>query len=439
VFALAYFLLSVSLREQDRAIIESELELYASRYETAGLDAVVAEINARHRESLFVRVAGPGNQTLLLHVPAEWNEFDFKQLEATRPGKNRQWSTLVAAEEELFEDPDRLEVLSSTLPDGSLVQVGKSTEARKDILDYFQSLFAVVMIVVLGLGFAGGALLASRALRPLRDLAAVLRSIRETGEMDARAPIPATGDELEELARLFNTLLETIESLVNRMRGALDDIAHDLRTPMTRLRGTAEMALQAKADAETYKEALADCLEEAEQVLTMLNTLADISEAEAGAMKLDLEEVDLAGVIRGVMGVYQYVAEEKDITLRTTLPEQLRLRVDPKRIRQAVANLLDNAIKYTPAGGRVEVEAHLEQQQALISVSDTGIGLKPEELPKIWERLYRGEASHSQRGLGLGLSLVRAVVLAHKGTVEAHSQPGQGSQFVLRLPFSAAR
>jgi len=124
--------------------------------------------------------------------------------------------------------------------------------------------------------------------------------------------------------------------------------------------------------------------------------------------------------------------------LSTAVPEQLRLRVDPKRIRQAVANLLDNAIKYTSEGGRIVIEARLEQHQALISVSDSGIGLKPEELPKIWDRLYRGEASHSQRGLGLGLSLVRAVVLAHKGTVEAQSQPGQGSQFVIRLPFSSA-
>ena len=439
MFALAYVLLSVSLQQQDRAIIESELQLYASRYETAGLDAVVAEINGRHRESLFVRVAGPRNQTLLQHIPAEWNEFDFKQLEAAPPSTDRQWTYLVAAEEEWFEDPDRLEILSRTLPDGSVVQVGKSTEARKDILGYFQGIFAVVMIVVLGLGFAGGALLASRSLQPLRDLAAVLRSIRETGKMDARAPTPPTGDELEELARLFNALLETIESLVARMRDALDNIAHDLRTPMTRVRGAAEMALRSNPDLESCREALADCLEESEQVLTMLNALTDISEAEAGALKLDVEEVDLPGLIRSVIGVYQYVADDKGIAVHTALPEQLGLRADAKRLRQAVANLLDNAIKYTPHGGRIEIEAQREQHQVVISVTDTGIGIQPEELPKIWDRLYRGEASHAQRGLGLGLSLVRAVVLAHKGSVEAHSQPGQGSRFVICLPINSSR
>ncbi|MBI4461920.1 MAG: HAMP domain-containing histidine kinase [Acidobacteria bacterium] len=437
VFGLAYFLLSVALQQKDWEIIESQLKLYASRYESEGLEAIRGEIDAGHKESLFVRVAGPRNQTLLQHIPVEWNEFDFKQLEATRPRSDPQWTYLVAAEEELFEDPDRLEILSSTLPDGSLVQVGKSTEARKDILGYFQGIFAIVMVAVLGIGVAGGALLADRSLRPVRDLVAVLRSVRETGKLTARVPTRQTGDELDELAGLFNALLGTIESLVNRMRSALDTIAHDLRTPMTRLRGAAEMALRAQPDLQTYKQALADCLEEAEQTLTMLNTLMDVAEAEAGAMKLEVEEVNLAALIGSVVGLYEHVAEDKGITLHTALPERLCLQADAKRLRQAVANLLDNAIKYTPPGGRIEIEAHGEQHQALISVRDTGIGIKPEELPKIWDRLYRGEAGQSQRGLGLGLSLVRAVVLAHKGSVEAHSQPGQGSRFVVYLPVDS--
>src|SRR3989338_5094673 len=163
--------------------------------------------------------------------------------------------------------------MSVTLPDGFLLQVGRSTEARDDILEYFQGVFAIVLVAVLGIGVRGGAWLANRSLRPVRDLAGVLRSIRQTGNMNARAPTRKTGDELDELAGLFNALLDTIESLVNRMRSALDTIAHDLRTPMTRLRGAAEIALHAPPDAETYKQALADCLEETEQTLTMLNTL----------------------------------------------------------------------------------------------------------------------------------------------------------------------
>lgn len=439
LFGLAYFLLSVSLQQKDREIIASELKLYASRYENGGLEAVSAEINAGHKESLFVRVAGPRNETLFHNMPSQWDDFDVTQLEAMGIRGDRRWTYLGGKEEgEVFEDPDKLEIMSVALPDGSFLQVGKSTEGRKEILEYFQGIFAIVVVAVLGIGFAGGALLAHRSLRPVRDLAGALRSVRDTGRMNARVPTRQTGDELDELAGLFNALLETIESLVNRMRSALDNIAHELRTPMTRLRGAAEMALRSHPDAETYKQALADCLEEAEQSLTTLNALMDVAEAEAGAMKLDLEEVDLSSLIHSVLGLYEHVAEDKGITLQGALPERLCLQADPKRIRQAVANLLDNAIKYTPQGGRIEIKAHGEPQQVLISVRDTGIGITPEELPKIWDRLYRGEASRSQRGLGLGLSLVRAVVFAHKGSVEAHSESGKGSRFVISLPVTSA-
>lgn len=439
IFGLAYFLLSSSLEEKDRESIESQLRLYASHYESGGLDKLIQKLNGGDKESLFVRVAGPGNETVFQNMPAQWDEFDLKQLETKAVKGNLQWTYLVAEEDtELFEEAERLEILSLTLPDGFFLQAGKSTESREDMLEYFQGIFAIILVVVLGIGFAGGALLAQRSLRPVRDLAGALRWVRETGNMKARVPTRQTGDELDELAALFNALLETIESLVNRMHSSLDTIAHELRTPMTRLRGAAEMALRSNPDPQTYKQALADCLEEAEQTLTMLNTLMDVAEAETGAMKLELEPVDLRSLIGSVVGLYEHVAEDKGVTLHTSLPPGLRLRADPKRIRQAVANLLDNAIKYTPAGGRIAIEAHPNQQLVMISVKDTGIGIKPDELPKIWDRLYRGEASHSQRGLGVGLSLVRAVILAHNGSVEAYSEPGQGSRFVVYLPLDLA-
>lgn len=438
LFGLAYVLLSSSLEQKDRELISSQLKLYASRYESEGLPALIEEVEAGPKESLYVRVAGPENNTLFQNIPLDWGDFESAQLESVVVEGNLQWSHVLGAVEEgeLIPDPDRLELLSATLPDGSLLQVGKTTEARKEILEYFQRTSALVLVAVLGIGLAGGALLAHRSLRPVCELAGALRSVRETGKLSARVPTRQTGDELDELAGLFNALLNTIESLVTRMRSALDNIAHELRTPMTRLRGSAEMALRSNPDPQLYKQALTDCLEEAEQTLTVLNTLMDIAEAEAGAMKLDLEEVDLPALIGSVVSLYEHVAEDKGITLQTALPERLVLRADPRRLRQAVANLLDNAIKYTPEGGSIEIKGHAEQQRVLISMKDTGIGIPAEELPKIWDRLYRGEAGRAQRGLGLGLSLVRAVVQAHNGSVEAHSQPGQGSQFVIHLPLN---
>jgi signal transduction histidine kinase len=156
----------------------------------------------------------------------------------------------------------------------------------------------------------------------------------------------------------------------------------------------------------------------------------DISEADAGMMKLHLEEYNLSKLIEEVVELYRFVAEEKDIHIHTSCAKDLCLTVDANRIRQVLGNLLDNAVKYTP-GGKVDVEALRKQHEIVIRVSDTGIGIAPEDLPHLWDRLYRGDKSRSERGLGLGLSLVKAIVAAHKGRVNVSSVPGGGSSFYI--------
>jgi signal transduction histidine kinase len=169
--------------------------------------------------------------------------------------------------------------------------------------------------------------------------------------MDVRAPTSQTGDELDVLTELFNVLLEKIKILITGMQDSLDNVAHDLRTPLMRLRGIAERALRSQQNEEGLREALMDSLEESERIVSMLNTLMDISEADAGTMKLHPEEVSLSILIEDVVVLYHYVAEEKDIRIHTACDKALSLAVDPNRLRQVLANLLDNAIKYTPCEG----------------------------------------------------------------------------------------
>ena len=289
---------------------------------------------------------------------------------------------------------DYLEIDSTQLTDGVLLQVGKSAEDREKLLERFREIFIGFMIPVVALGIAGGSFLAFRALRPIRSLVNTIRSV-STSRMDARVPARQTGDELDELVVLFNAMLEKIETLIKEMRGSLDNVAHDLRTPLARLHNSAETALRSDLTPETYREALADCLEESDWILTMLNTMMDISEDETGTMKLQLEVVNIPALLEDTVKLYRHVAENKGITISASALPDLRLTADHNRLRQVLANLLDNAIKYTPPGGSVSLSAFEKAGQAVIIVEDTGVGIPQEETSRIWERLYRVDKSRS--------------------------------------------
>jgi signal transduction histidine kinase len=432
LIGLTYLLLATTLRQYDREVIERTLVQYVAAYARGGVDALAREIRTSQigaaQGPLFVRAVGVRREVIFLSMPEAWYRFDLDRLRLPELTNQQAWSTLQTGAGGAV-----LEVASVRLSDGTLFQVGKSTERRVELLQRFQRVLLLDLGSIILIALAGGAVLTSSALKPVRTLAATVREIMRTGRTDARVPAEDSGDALGELTVLVNAMLQRIDAVVAGMRGALDNVAHDLRTPVTRLRGIAEAALQSN-DPDVLREALADCVEEADRLASTLNTLMDISEAETGTMKLRVESTNVSDVIRQAVDLYEDLAEEQGVTIEINAPEQVEAPLDRIRIRQVIANLLDNAIKYTPAGGRISIDAAETGDDMVVAVTDTGAGIHPEDLPRIWDRLYRGDRSRSTRGLGLGLSLVRAIVHAHGGRVDVHSAPGAGSRFELRLP-----
>ena len=430
-----YFSIRYSIKRNDHKLIQSEMEDYIADFRLGGisrLDRALGEIKFKDVTStdlFLVRLANSRDATLFQSIPQRWPAPDLKQLGKDVGKKDARWSNIPSNGVR-----NTYEVLSKPLSRDLILQVGILTVNAIELMAHFRAVFMQIMIPIFMIGFIGGLFLTFRTLRPIRYLVNTTRLIIDTGEINARVPEGGSNDELKELSRLFNTMLEKIENLVKGMREGLDNVAHDLRTPITRIRGGAEMALRTEDSPDNLRGALADCIEEADRILTMLNTIMDISEAETGTMRLNLENVNISTLITEIIDLYSYIAEEKNISVRAELQEGLILVADRNRLQQAIANLLDNAIKYTPAGGVINIQTAQEHQNIIVRIKDTGVGIHPQELPKIWDRLYRGDKSRSQRGLGLGLSLVKAIILAHRGHVEVSSISGESSVFTAYIP-----
>lgn len=308
-----------------------------------------------------------------------------------------------------------------------------SPRSLHELLEAYLSFFSYALGIAAVSSVFVGWFLAKRALVGVGAVTRTAVSIAGA-DLDRKVPVKGTGDEIDQLAIAFNDMLERIRRVLVSMKQTSDNIAHDLRTPVAGMRGAAEMALSSGDSRDERLMLAGTVIEECDRLLGMINAMLDISQAEVGLSKADCQEMDLAALLRDMLELFQPVVEDRNIRILMDMPESLTISADRTRLQRVFANLLDNALKYTPSGGLVKVSLRDGGPSVDVVVEDNGSGIAESDLPRIFERFFRGERSRSMPGNGLGLSLANAFVQMHGGTIIASSSVGKGSQFTVRLP-----
>jgi signal transduction histidine kinase len=413
------------IAKQTDQTIEAEITGLAEQYRLtglAGLTSVVIERSRNQRDSLYL-LATSGRRPLAGNLdswPDEptdaggWIDFAYQ-----RP---------VGGEAVVHHARARHLVL----PDGFQLLVGRDVEERLQIGRLIRDAVAWAVALTLGLGLAGGMLMSRNLLRRIEAVNAVARGIM-AGDLSHRVALRGSGDELEQLAANVNAMLDQIERLLAGMRQVTDNIAHDLRGPLHRTRTRLEVTLAQPPDAEAYRAALQDTVAEVEALLNTFNALLSIAELDAGAAHPKLEPLDFGRLIADVAELYAPVAEERGLFFSVRAPDGLQVRGERHLLSQALSNLVDNAIKYTPQGGTVTVSARHEGTHCEAVIADSGPGIPDADRERVQDRFVRLEASRHQPGSGLGLSLVRAVARVHGGALRLEDN-APGLRTVLALP-----
>ena len=435
---LAHYLernLRESLERNTRRIGETLL----TRLNKTGEAYVIDEIKARYApESYdrFIRVTRGDGSVLYASGPTKDFSFDPRGLAVLNPETNGD-----STRREELPDGKGLLIATSGLPVPGvgrfLIEVGAPLQPLQVVLHQFLFSLAMGLPMVVAVSVGGGYLLVGRALAPVLQIARSAERISQHN-LTERLPLSQTGDELEQLSIALNHMIGRLQDAFEQNRRFLADASHELRTPLTTLGGELEILVEQTKSLPEIRERIGSTLEEVERLAKIVERLFAISRLDAGEAQSECVRFDLARLAAGTAGQMCLLAEDKQISLSCDAKAPVAVEGDRARIKQVVVNLLDNAIKYTPSGGAIELNVQARNSKAVLEVADNGIGIPADAQPHLFERFYRVDKARSREmgGAGLGLAIVKSICTAHGGHVEVESVEGQGSRFKVELPLS---
>ncbi len=427
VLLFVYWTSAGFVERQTEATLDAEITGLAEQYAQRGLSGLVQIVAARSAgergDAMLYLVTDPDGRPLVGNIAA-WP--------AGVPARSGWLSFTVEAKDKgrIVTHPARGRLI--IIPDGYRLLVGRDISDAAAFRDRVKETLLWAGLVALGIGVLGGTMMSRNLLRRVELVNRTSERVM-AGNLSDRVPLDGTGDEFDQLAGNLNRMLDQIERLMTAMREVTDDVAHDLKTPLARLRARLELALIGPADDAGGREAIRAAIDEADRLLATFNALLGIAEAESGAGRERAERLDLSEVARAAAELYEPVAEEKGFALSIAAEPAVAIRGDRHLLSQALANLLDNSLKYA-GGGEIRVRVLRRDGRAVLEVADRGPGIPAADREAVLDRFVRLEPSRSTPGNGLGLSLVRAVARRHDGTVELFdNEPG----LRVRLEFPA--
>lgn len=433
VFFTFMFLAEKHLTKRDHDIIENQLQIYQDLYEKEGLESLKSNIlnpKLHHQSSQFlIRIFEQNQNTIFLHFPYNIKQSEKINLEKKLIQKSALWS-YVASE---LGDADFIELKTVNLDSKLKIQIGSSTDERDLLLEKFIEIFLLILIPLIIFSIIGALTISKKILKPIEKLTQSILEIKN-GQLSNRAPLPEFKDELYDLTLIFNEFIQQIEDLMRTMKETIDNIAHDLRTPLTRSRMLSEIALQ-KNELNELRSAAEENIENSDHVLKLIKTILEVARLDSKTLTLHKESFSVLKCMEEVFDLYDLVAEENEINLKLEYDKDLEISADRSLFKQSIANLIDNSLKYSPPQSTVICRFFKEESFCVISLKDEGIGISKVDQSRMWERLYRADRSRHMPGFGLGLSMVKVFVDSHKGSAVVKSDINKGSEFILRIPL----
>lgn len=436
--ALIYLLTSGSLLDEVDEDLEEDLVEYASILSNLGVDELWSELSmeaqADGSEQILFRLHSDDGEIMRSTDDGHWADY------APAINLNGAAASLPLIESvKLPEHEFPARTIYGAIGSGDsryVIQITETLEERADVLETFMITSLIAMPVLFLFSLLTGWFMSRKSLDGVQQVTNTAINI-SNGALSERVELFDQGEEVDRLAATFNSMLDKIQLLIRGMREMNDNIAHDLKSPLARIRGIAETTLTGDQTEAHYQQLAGSTIEECDRLLHLINTMLDLAETEAG-LAPSMEVLDLSELIEDACELYQPVAVENGLELEARLGQRISINGNKQFLQRLISNLLDNAIKYTPAGGRISIAQEVVGPDVLIKIADTGMGISQDDLPNIFERFYRCDQSRSKPGTGLGLCLALAIAKAHWGNISVQSTVSKGTQFTVSLPLVTA-